>query len=359
MTGSRGADTIAARLRNQGSVLSDGILLVNLGSPDSPSVPDVRRYLGEFLMDRHVLDVPTPIRWLIVNLAILPTRPKRSAHAYAQIWEPADANGFGSPLLQHSVRLRDAVRAQMDVPVALAMRYGNPAIAAGLDELRAAGATRVLIAPLYPQHADSTTTTVLEAAGRHAGDLELQTLPPFYAHPAYIDALAETTRAHLPERFDHLLMSYHGLPERHLTSADPTGNHCLRAADCCERASAAHATCYRHQGRVTSRLLAQALGLTPTQWSISYQSRLGRLPWLTPYTDATLRELPARGVRHLAVVCPAFVADNLETLEEIGITGRATFLDAGGESFTAVPCMNADAAWAAALTRLCTEALRR
>ncbi len=299
-------------------------------------------------MDRRVLDVPWPIRRLIVSAFILPTRPRRSAEAYAKIWRPD-----GSPLLHYSRAMADALQQQLDRPVALAMRYGQPDIANAFAELAARGVKHCLVAPLYPHHADSTTTTSLEAAASHCPTgMEVTNLPAFYDAPAYIEALAAATRAALPAEYDHLLMSYHGLPERHLTKADPTGEHCLASDNCCELPSAAHATCYRHQTRVTSRLLAAALGLTDDQWSISYQSRLGRLPWLTPYTDQRLVELAEAGVRHLAVVCPAFVADNLETLEEIGLAGEETFRAAGGERLTLVPCLNDHPTWVAALAEM-------
>lgn len=306
-------------------------------------------------MDRRVLDVPWPIRRLIVSAFILPTRPRRSAEAYAKIWRPD-----GSPLLHYSRAMADALQQQLDRPVALAMRYGQPDIASAFTELAARGVQHCLVAPLYPHHADSTTTTSLEAAASHCPNgMEVTNLPAFYDAPAYIEALAAATRAALPAEYDHLLMSYHGLPERHLTKADPTGGHCLASDNCCETRSAAHATCYRHQTRVTSRLLAAALDLADNRWSISYQSRLGRLPWLTPYTDQRLVELAEAGVRHLAVVCPAFVADNLETLEEIGLAGEETFRAAGGERLTLVPCLNDHPTWVAALAELLRTAQLR
>ena len=305
--------------------MARGILLVNLGTPDSTSVADVRRYLGEFLMDRHVIDVPQLIRRLIVSGFILPTRPKRSAHAYAQIWDAAGAN-TGSPLLHYSKQLVNELASEVGIPCALAMRYGRPTIAAAIDELQQAGVTQVLLVALYPHYADSTIGTTVEAVSDALGErMTLQVLAPFYANDGYIEAQAALIKQNLPPRLDHLLLSYHGLPERHLTKADPTGSHCLQREDCCQVPSPAHATCYRHQVLVTSRLLAQRLALDEHQYSVSFQSRLGRLPWLTPYTDITLAELPARGVKHLAVACPAFVADNLETLEEMGISGRRTF----------------------------------
>lgn len=324
-----------------------GVLLANLGTPKSPSVADVRAYLGEFLMDRHVLDVPWPIRKLIVSGFILPFRPKQSAHAYASIWQPE-----GSPLLLESQALQAALATALDdhTPVALGMRYGEPSLATALSELDAAGVKQVLLIALYPQHAASTRSTCIEQVeALLPPHMQLTVLPPFFEEPDYIRILADSVRPHLAEPFDHLLLSYHGLPERHLTKADPTGKHCLQAPDCCSVDSVAHATCYRHQVYATSNALAAALELTEDQISTSFQSRLGRLPWLTPYTDQTLAELPGKGVKRLVVACPAFVADNLETLEEIGIQGRETFLAAGGEELRLVPCLNADAQWVALL----------
>jgi ferrochelatase len=235
------------------------------------------------------------------------------------------------------------------------MRYGEPGINAAIERLASQGITRLNLVCLYPQHADSTRQTTIEAVSAALPDgVELAVIPPFFDDPDYLNAQAGVIERNLPETWDHLLLSYHGLPERHLTRADPTGSHCLANADCCEVPSVAHATCYRHQARVTSRCLAERLGIPSDRWSISYQSRLGRLPWLEPYTDQVLAELPGRGVRHLAVACPAFVADNLETLEEIGIAGRETFLEAGGESFQLIPCLNDDDVWVSTLARWLT-----
>jgi ferrochelatase len=339
--------------------LKRGILLVNLGTPDSTAVSDVRRYLGEFLMDRHVVDVPWLLRKLIVSGFILPTRPKQSAHAYRQIWDAAGP-GTGSPLLHYSRQLTEALAAELESPVELAMRYGSPSIDDAVNALHAAGVDQLLLIALYPQYAASTVGTTIEAVTAAAGDrLKVDVLAPFYDHPAYVDAQAELIARHLPADYDHLLLSYHGLPERHLTQADPTGSHCLKHDDCCQTASEAHATCYRHQVFATSSLLAERLGINPDRYSVTFQSRLGRLPWLTPYTDLTLAELPERGVRRLAVACPAFVADNLETLEEIGISGQQTFLDAGGEAFTLIPCLNSDPAWVRTLASLCQQSSTR
>ncbi len=322
---------------------SKGILLANLGTPSSPEVADVRAYLGEFLMDRHVIDLPWLLRKLLVSGFILPFRPKQSAHAYASIWQPD-----GSPLLLQSQALETALSQQLPatMPVALGMRYGEPSLQQAVAQLAAAGVEQILLVALYPQHADSTRSTCIEAvqAALPAGTT-LTVLPAFYNRPEYIDVLAASIRPSLAQPFDHLLLSYHGLPESHLSKADPTGQHCLKREDCCNTPSPAHEFCYRHQVFATSTALTAALDLPADQVTTSFQSRLGRLPWLTPYTDQTLAALPSRGVKRLVVACPAFVADNLETLEEIGIQGRNIFLEAGGEQLTLVPCLNASAAW--------------
>jgi len=337
----------------QGEKVSRGILLVNLGTPASCSTADVRRYLGEFLMDPYVLDVPWPVRRLIVSGFILPFRPKRSAEAYSKIWDHEGA-GTGSPLLHHGRNLVQALNERIHLPCVLAMRYGEPNLADGVAALEAQGVTEVLVVPLYPQYADSTCTTTIEKVKQLVGErMKLEVLPPFYDREDYVAAQSNLIRAYLPETWDHLLLSYHGLPERHLTRADPTGSHCLQRADCCTSPSPAHATCYRHQCLMTTLSIARALDLDEHRYTMSFQSRLGRLPWLTPYTDQVLQDLPTRGVRHLVVACPAFVADNLETLEEIGMAGRETFLEAGGESYTLVPCLNSRSEWVAALAEWC------
>jgi ferrochelatase len=338
--------------------MSRGVLLINLGTPSSPAVNDVRHYLREFLTDPYVIDLPVLLRHLIVRGFILPFRPRRSAAAYARIWDAAGP-GTGSPLLHYSHRLHEALgEALGEMPCELAMRYGEPDIRGAVENLYQRGVHEVLMIALYPQHADSTRETSIGAVRSYLPDnMQLRVLPPFFADPAYIDVQAALIRRHLPESWDHLLFSYHGLPERHLQKADPTGSHCLQSADCCEVPSAAHATCYRHQVRETSRLLTTALSISEDNWSVSFQSRLGRLPWLTPYTDEVLGKLPGQGVKDLAVACPAFVADNLETLEEIGMAGREKFIQAGGRQLTLIPCLNDDAEWVRVLASWAREGL--
>ena len=337
--------------------MSRGILLVNLGTPKSHEVADVRRYLNQFLMDPYVLDVPWILRRVIVSCLILPFRPGRSAAAYASIWEPE-----GSPLLLHSRALETSLANHFPFACALAMRYGEPSIENKLKELRDQGVRDLLLVPLYPQHADSTRTTSIEAVQKllsinnnETGDMRVRVLAPFFDRPGYINSLAAIIEEGLTRQWDHLLLSYHGLPERHITRADPTRNHCLQSNNCCANPSPAHDTCYRHQSYRTSKLLAERLQIPDDRYSVSFQSRLGRLPWLTPYTDELLQQLPSRGVKHLVVACPAFIADNLETLEEIGIRGRATFLAAGGTELTLIPCLNDNADWVKALAHWCRE----
>ena len=334
------------------------VLLINLGSPDSTSVPDVRRYLGEFLMDGNVIDMPYLLRALIVKGFILPFRPKHSAHAYKKIWWPE-----GSPLVVISQRVRDAVAERMDVPVELAMRYGNPSIPDAVKRLTAQGIREVFVVPLYPHYAMSTIGSTVEAVehavAKQRADLTLQVIEPFYDEPTYIKTLAESVRPYLDKGYDHLLVSYHGLPERHLRKTDPTGSHCLSSAQCCSTASEAHVTCYRHQVLRTTDAFTEYLGIPRDKYTVSFQSRLGKDAWLTPSTVDEAESLGRSGIKRLVVMCPAFVSDCLETLEEIGMGVRDTFLEAGGESFEMVPCLNEATPWIDTLEKYCVAGLSR
>jgi ferrochelatase len=333
-----------------------GILLVNTGSPDSPEVADVRRYLRQFLMDERVLDSPAPLRRLIVSGFILPFRPKRSAAAYQSIWWEE-----GSPLVVLSQRLRHAVQAELDAPVELGMRYGNPSIDTAVQSLAASGVAEILLIALFPHYAMSTVQSIAEKAKRAVARLgpgvTLRMLPLFYNDPLYIDALVASAAPYLAQDYDHLLFSYHGLPERHLRKTDPTGRHCLSVAGCCAMPTPVHATCYRHQVLKTTALFVQRAGISVDRHSVAFQSRLGRDKWLQPATTQELERLAASGVRRLLVICPAFVTDCIETLEEIDQAGRELFLRAGGHSFTLIPALNTHPAWVAALARWCQEAL--
>jgi ferrochelatase len=332
------------------------LLLVNLGSPASTEVADVRRYLNQFLMDPYVIDVPWPLRRLIVSL-ILIRRPEQSAHAYASIWWED-----GSPLVVLSKRLQHAMTKEWTAgPVELAMRYGEPSIETVLKKLTSQGIRKITLAPVYPQFADSTVTTVIEEAKRVVRerklDVQFSVLQPFYDQPEYLQALVDNVRPHLAQAHDHLLLSFHGLPERHLTKLDPTGNHCFKDANCCQNASpAVIATCYRAQCLRSASEFARLAGIPDGKWSVSFQSRLGRAKWIEPYTEAHLAELAEKGVKKLLVMCPAFVADCIETLEEIGDRGAEQFKEAGGEELVLIPCLNDDPNWAAALNTLCERA---
>ncbi len=341
-----------------------GILLVNLGTPDAPEPGPVRRYLREFLSDPRVIDINPIGRALLLNLVILPFRPKRSAAAYREIWTPE-----GSPLLNHGRALLAALRERIpEHPIELAMRYGNPSIAAGLERLRDQSCDQLIVLPLYPQYAASSTGSTVEKVYRTAATLwntpYVAIVPPFYDHPAFLSAFAEVGEPTLAELApDHVLFSFHGLPERHVTaSADP--KHCLARADCCEQLIDQNRNCYRAQCFATARGLAARLGLgdehgVEQRWSIAFQSRLGRTPWIRPYTDEVIPALAKRGVRKLAVFCPAFVADCLETLEEIGMRAREDFLAAGGERLELVPSLNSHPSWVAAVEQLVREQLPR
>lgn len=331
--------------------MSQGILLLNLGSPDSTAVSDVRRYLKEFLSDDRVIDAPKPVQQAVLHLAILPFRPKRSAEAYHEIWTPE-----GSPLILSTEKIRDKLREKTAMPVEIGMRYGNPSTESGLQRLLAQGVKHIFLIPLYPHYAMSSYETAVvkaqEVLRDIAPDVQMDVQPPFFGDEDYIDALVTQTKAHFETDFDMLLFSYHGVPERHLKKSDPSHAYCLTQPDCCERANPAHATCYRAQVFATSRLFAQKMGLPRQKWQVAFQSRLGRDPWLKPYTDKTLEAFPSQGIKRVLVICPAFISDCLETLEEISMGARRTFLEAGGHEFTYVPCLNDHDAFIGVLHRM-------
>lgn len=324
------------------------VLLVNLGSPDSPAVADVRKYLEEFLMDGCVLDAPYPIRWGIVHLSILPSRPAQSAEAYEKIWTPE-----GSPLVVTSRNVQRELQDRLGLRVELAMRYQNPAIESALKNLASEGIDELFVIPLFPHYAMSSFGTAVDrvkaVARRVAPKISLTFARPYYDHPAYIQALAATAADELKKGFDHLLFSFHGIPERHLRKADPTGSHCLIQGECCSADSPARATCYRAQCYETVRAFVAATGLRQEQYSVAFQSRLGRDPWIKPYTDVMLESLGKKRTRKLLVICPSFVSDCLETIEEIGLRGKETFHRAGGGEFVLIPCLNQHPLWLTAL----------
>ena len=321
------------------------VLLLNLGSPDSTSVPDVRRYLREFLGDERVIDKPAqPFRWLLVNGIITQFRAPKSAHAYTKIW-----TAEGSPLVVTSKHTQAKLQQRLDVPVELAMNYGNPSIPDALRRIHAAGIERLLLFPQYPHYAMSSWETVVakvrQEAARIAPGTQIESVQPYYMDEDYIEALVESARPYLTKPHDHLLFSYHSIPVRHLTKADSSHSHCQVVADCCNVCSPVQSTCYKAQVTRTTQAFARLAKLDPAKWSMSFQSRLAGEPWLTPYTDYEFDSLPKAGKKRLLVITPAFVTDCLETLEEIRVEGAKAYQAAGGEWFEHIPCLNDQPVW--------------
>ncbi len=331
-----------------------GVLLLQLGTPDSTEVSDVRRYLREFLSDPRVLDLPAPVRALLLYAVILPFRPRRSAEQYRKIWTED-----GSPLLIHTEHLAERLQERLGdgYMVAVGMRYQSPSIESALTELGDAGCDRIVIAPMFPQYSSaaygSAVAKALELVAAEWNVPSTSTIPPFYDHPGFVGAVAEIARPLLDEfRPDHVLFSYHGLPESQIRKSDPSGQWCLQRSDCCATIRAENRYCYRAQSFATTRAVAGEMGLDEASYSTSFQSRLAGQKWIEPYTDGVLDGLSAGGVRRLAVLTPSFVADCLETLEEIGIRLREQWAGMGGEDLLLVPCMNASPVWANALVEM-------
>lgn len=320
------------------------ILLLNLGSPKSTKTGDVRTYLREFLSDPRVLDTNAIVRAIVLNLFILPFRPKKSAAAYATIWTDR-----GSPLIVMSQRQRELLAAKVDVPVHLAMRYGQPSVPDVMRKIVADGTDELFLVPLYPHYAMSSYETAvvqaMEEVARQKPSMKVTLLQPFYNDPGYIEALADATAPYLRDGYDTIVFSYHGVPERHLRKSDPSHAHCLTVPDCCHCEHPAHATCYRHQCVQTMELLIARLGIPKEKTVLAFQSRLGRDPWLTPQTDMTVERLGREGKKKILVICPSFVTDCLETLEEVAVGCGETFEHAGGEDLKLVPCLNDNPRW--------------
>jgi ferrochelatase len=332
------------------------VLLMNLGSPDSTDVKDVKKYLDEFLMDERVIDKPWLFRALLVKGIIVPFRAPKSAEAYRSIWTEK-----GSPLIVISKQLGDALKKEIEEPVAIAMRYGNPSLKNAFAELleKNPDLEEVIAIPMYPHYAMSSYETAVEYAKEQhqkgSYSFKLTIIKPYYDHEDYINALVESFRPHLEEDYDKLLFSYHGVPERHIYKGDITGRHCLKVSNCCETPSEAHQYCYRHQCFATTKRVTEKLNIPKEKWELSFQSRLGRDPWLQPYTAARLAELPKENVKKIVIACPAFVSDCLETLEEIAEEGKEIFLHAGGEKFEMIPCLNVHPLWVDTLARWVKE----
>ncbi len=330
------------------------LLLVNLGTPKSPTTADLRTYLREFLSDPAVLDVPAALRWFLLNAIILPLRPSRSAHAYQQIWTER-----GSPLLFHTQDLREKVQARLggSATVAVAMRYGEPSIKSVLRQLQSDGAEEIRVFPLFPHYCEAVTGSsmeaVREAAGEIPGDPAIEFVPAYFADSGYIEALARVARPVLASSDPEMVvLSFHGLPERQVRKADPSGGHCLAEPDCCDRSEEFAPDCYRAQCLVTARKLADALSLPKEKLLVTFQSQFGPEPWLKPQTESVFAELAEAGVRRISVITPGFAADCLETLEEIQVRGAELFREKGGEELTLVPCLNSADEWADAVAAI-------
>jgi ferrochelatase len=322
-----------------------GVLLVNLGSPDSTEIKDIKKYLDEFLMDERVIDMAYWKRYILVKGIILNTRPKKTAAAYRKVWWEE-----GSPLIVLSERFYKKVQEKVTMPIALAMRYGSMSIEKGLKELGDKGVEEVLLIPLYPHYAMSSYETVevktLEIQKQKFPKMKIETFPIFYNKPDYIQAMANNIKKELgDDKYDYILFSYHGIPERHIYKSDTTKSHCKLDGSCCNTPSKAHETCYRHQCFETTKEIAKSLGLKEGTWGNSFQSRLLRDPWLKPYTDFEFEKLAQTGVENLIVITPSFVTDCLETLEEIAMEGKHQFIDAGGKNYKHIPCLNDNQEW--------------
>lgn len=332
-----------------------GIILINLGSPDTTEVKDVKRYLDEFLMDKRVIDYPYLFRLLLVKGLITPKRSHASAEAYKTIWTKE-----GSPLIVLTQQLQQALQQKTEEPVEIAMRYGNPTPTVAFDNLlkREPGIEEVIAVPLYPHYAMASYETAVEYAKEHytkgGYKFKLSFIKPFYNEANYIHAMVENIRPYLQNEYDHILFSYHGIPARHLVKVDPTGSHCQKVNDCCNVNSAAHKTCYRHQCFETTRLIVNALNIPKEKFSISFQSRLGK-GWLEPFTDIRLEQMPKEGIKKLLIISPAFISDCLETLEELEERGKETFIGAGGETYKMIPCLNVHPLWVNTLEKWVKE----
>jgi len=337
-----------------------GVLLINLGTPDEPTPEAVGRFLREFLMDEFVLDVPALLRWFLVKVVIVPRRKNQSARLYQKIHTEQ-----GPPLLVHTRNLAEKVTAKLsargdEYVVEVGMRYGNPSISSALAKLFAANLDRIVALPLYPQYAESSFETAVLETQKKAYALgsphKLVFLPPFFDRPEFIDACAHRVADYLREHSpDHIVFSFHGVPVRHIKKLDQSHRHCLVKADCCEAIGSANQLCYRAQCVFTARAIAAELGLHEDSYTWSFQSRFGPAEWIGPSTENVLRALGSRGTKQVAVFCPSFVADCLETLEEIAMRGRETFVAAGGDDLKLIPALNTYPLWVEAITHWIVE----
>ncbi|MPR33360.1 ferrochelatase [Salmonirosea aquatica] len=334
-----------------------GVLIVNLGTPDSPNTPDVRRYLREFLMDGRVIDIPYVSRWMLINFIIAPFRAPKSAKVYKELWTEE-----GSPLKTYGYTVEEMLQKALggDYVVKLAMRYQNPSIASGLAELQKLGLSKITVIPFFPQYASASTGSVYEEVMRILATWqvmpELRFVNRFLDHPKFIEGFVRLGRRYLSERkYDHVLFSYHGLPERQILKGDVTNKQC-KLGSCCDTLNRHNQFCYRAQCFETTRLLVKELGLAEGTYTTSFQSRLGRTPWIKPYTDDVIKDLARRGIKSVLALSPSFVADCLETTIEIGDEYRELFKEVGGEHWQLVESLNDSEIWVETLVDLVKKA---
>lgn len=330
-------------------------LLINLGTPDNLSVGAIRRYLREFLMDKYVIDINPVARFFLVNGIIAPFRAPKSFAAYQKIW-----TSEGSPLLVFGQKLVEALQKKMLDPVYFAMRYGRPSIKSVLQKMKSDGVTEISLLPLYPQYAESSSLSSLKhvetCIAKLSWTVAVKSIPYFYHHPAFISSWVSKVQIEMQHnKYDHVLFTYHGLPQHHLTKLDESMAHCHQKVDCCAAVSEVNKLCYRAQCFETTRQIVSQLGLSSDTYTTAFQSRLGRREWIKPYTDLVIPELAdKRGIKNLLVVSPSFVADCLETLEEMGLRGRESFFHSGGRTFRLLPSLNSDEIWVEALSKILT-----
>ncbi len=332
-----------------------GVLLVNLGTPDSPEPSDVKKYLKEFLLDERVIDFGWLKRNLLVRGIIIPSRYKKSAKIYKEVWDDVT----GSPLLFHSKNLTEKVKAILpeEYVVELTMRYQSPSLESGLSKLRAAAVDEIIVLPLYPQYASSSTGTtfekVMDIVQKWNAIPTVKWVSCFYDHPKFIKAFVHNIENYGTKNFDHVVFSYHGLPERHMRNADDSGEHCIAENySCCDTITGINRLCYRAQCKATTDLLAEELNLGVGEYSMTFQSRLGKDPWVRPYTDHVLKDLAKQHKENILVVCPAFVTDCLETLYEISVEYQEAFVEAGGKKVQLVESLNDSDLWVEAVVDL-------
>ena len=341
--------------KNSTSKPVQGLLLLNLGTPEQPTPVAVKKYLKEFLMDPRVIDIPYPLRWVLVNLGILPKRSYSSAAAYQKIW-----TSRGSPLLIHLMDLNEKVQEKLGTcwRVQAAMRYGQPSIEKAIQEFRDSGIQEVTVVPLYPQYSTAATESSVQECKRLfrklASSIHYRFIPPFFDQPSFIQAFASIANESIRDfAYDHVLFSFHGLPERQIKKLGlATRQYCRFSRECCEVLNIDNQNCYRAQCFRTAKLIAEKMSLSPKQYTVCFQSRLGRTPWIQPFTDALYQELPVQGVKRLAVLCPSFVSDCLETLEEVAIRGNQQFKEKGGQELLLIPSLNSSAHWVSGLCQI-------